>query len=102
AAIDVPRAFYRWRPADPDNPYFGYLAVADAFIVTGDSMSMLAEACSTGRPVHVFEFGGGPAAMRGPRSRRLPVRQWWRWSQLRDQGVLGLHYAFAIRMPARR
>jgi hypothetical protein len=65
-------------------------------------MSMLAEACSTERPVYIFEFGGGPAAMHGPRSADGKVRQWWRWSQLRDQGVLGLPYAFAIGLPAWR
>jgi uncharacterized protein len=102
AALDVPHELYRWRPSDPQNPYFGYAALADEFIVTGDSISMLAEACATERPVHVFEFGGGPAAMRGPRSKTLPVHAWWRWPQLRDQGVVGLHYAFAIGLPATR
>lgn len=102
SAIDVPCHFYRWRPDDPENPYLGFLALADEFIVTADSMSMLAEACTTGRPVHVFEFGGGPAAMHGPRSADKRVRQWWRWSQLKDQGILGLPYAIAIGLPARR
>ena len=100
--IDVPCHFYRWRKDDPDNPHLGFLALADAVIVTGDSLSMLAEACGTGRPVYIFEFGGGPAAMHGPRSHDRKVRQWWRWSQLRDQGVLGLPYAFAIGLPAWR
>ena len=36
-----------------DNPYFGMLAHADAFIVTCDSVNMISEACSTGKPVHV-------------------------------------------------
>jgi uncharacterized protein len=102
SAIDVPCRFYRWRQGDADNPHLGFLALGDAIIVTGDSMSMLAEACSTERPVHVFEFGGGPAAMRGPRAADRKVRQWWRWSQLKDQGVLGLPYAFAIGLPAWR
>ncbi len=101
-AIDVPYLLYRWRQGDPDNPHLGFLALADGVIVTGDSMSMLAEACSTGRPVHIFEFGGGPAAMHGPRPRDPHVRQWWRWSQLKDQGILGLPYAFAIGLPAWR
>jgi hypothetical protein len=102
SAIDVPCVFYRWQQDDADNPYLGFLALADAIIATGDSMSMLAEACSAGRPVYIFEFGGGPAAMHGPRSRNPQVRQWWRWSQLKDQGVLGLPYAFAIGLPAWR
>lgn len=101
-AIDVPCHFYRWQPNDDDNPYLGFLGLADAVIVTADSMSMLAEACCTERPVYMFEFGGGPAAMHGPRSADPRIKQWWRWSQLRDQGVLGLHYAFAIGLPAWR
>jgi mitochondrial fission protein ELM1 len=36
-----------------DNPYFGLMAHADAFIVTCDSVNMITEACSTGKPVHV-------------------------------------------------
>ncbi len=41
-----------------DNPYFGYLAVADAIVVTGDSVNMVSEACMTGRPVHVIDLPG--------------------------------------------
>ena len=37
-----------------DNPYMGYLALADAFVVTGESASMLAEACTTRKPVAIF------------------------------------------------
>ena len=48
------------REAAADNPYFGYLAVADSFIVTCESMSMLAEACSTRKPVHMFDLDTGP------------------------------------------
>jgi mitochondrial fission protein ELM1 len=36
-----------------DNPYRAFLGVADAIIVTGDSMSMCSEACSTGKPVYI-------------------------------------------------
>lgn len=41
-----------------DNPYFGYLGLADAVVVTGDSVNMVCEACTTGRPVHVFPLEG--------------------------------------------
>jgi len=41
------------------NPYFGYLGLADAIIVTGDSVSMVSEACATGKPVYVFDLEGG-------------------------------------------
>lgn len=102
AAIDVPCAFYRFRRNDPDNPHLGYLALADTVIVTGDSLSMLTEACAAKRSVYIFEFGGGPAAMHGPRGQDPRIRQWWRWSQLKDQGLLGLHYGYAIGLPAWR
>jgi len=35
------------------NPYLGMLAHADAFVVTCDSINMITEAASTGRPVHI-------------------------------------------------
>ncbi|VVB13416.1 unnamed protein product [Arabis nemorensis] len=43
---------YIWDGKDP-NPHLGHLALADAFIITADSVSMLSEACSTGKPVYV-------------------------------------------------
>ena len=36
-----------------ENPYFAYLAHADAILVTPDSVSMVSEACATGKPVFV-------------------------------------------------
>ncbi|XP_052173388.1 mitochondrial fission protein ELM1-like isoform X8 [Diospyros lotus] len=44
---------YIWDGKDP-NPHMGHLAWADAFIITADSVSMLSEACSTGKPVYVI------------------------------------------------
>lgn len=44
--------FYIWDGEEP-NPHLGHLAWADAFIITADSVSMLSEACSTGKPVYV-------------------------------------------------
>lgn len=40
------------------NPYFGYLGLADAIVVTCDSVSMVSEAASTGKPVYVFDLPG--------------------------------------------
>jgi hypothetical protein len=56
--------FYEWRSGDPDNPYLGCLAVADALIVTGDSESMLAEALATGTAVSIYPL---PERREGPR-----------------------------------
>ena len=44
-----------------DNPYFGLLALADAFIVTADSVNMVSEAAATGKPVYIAELEGGSA-----------------------------------------
>ena len=41
-----------------DNPYPSMLALADAFLVTADSVNMIGEAVSTGRPVHVLPLAG--------------------------------------------
>lgn len=43
------------------NPYFAMLAAADIVVVTGDSVSMVSEACSTGKPVYVVDLKGGSA-----------------------------------------
>lgn len=42
-----------------ENPYFGYLALADYIIVTEDSVSMTSEALSTGKPVFIAALRGG-------------------------------------------
>lgn len=41
-----------------DNPYYGMLGLADAVVVTCDSVNMISESCSTGRPVHVVKLPG--------------------------------------------
>jgi uncharacterized protein len=44
-----------------ENPYFAFLALADAFLVTADSVSMISEAAATGKPVHILALDGGNA-----------------------------------------
>lgn len=44
-----------------DNPYFAYLALADAIVVTADSVNMVSEAAATGKPIFVAELPGGSA-----------------------------------------
>ena len=54
-------AVHFWKPDDPlarDNPYLAYLASADAVVVTGDSISMVSEAASAGKPVYVWVGDG--------------------------------------------
>ena len=47
-----------------DNPYFGFLSAADTLIVTCDSVSMISEACSTGKPVYLLMLKGGSKKFR--------------------------------------
>jgi uncharacterized protein len=61
--LAVPAHLFRWSKAAKDNPYFAFLGLAETIIVTGDSMSMLAEACATRKPVYIFDLGEGENAM---------------------------------------
>jgi mitochondrial fission protein ELM1 len=38
------------------NPYLGFLGLADAIVVTADSVNMAGEAASTGKPVYVYDL----------------------------------------------
>jgi len=50
-------AFFDWQKDERDgNPYLGLLGGADRFVVTGDSVSMLVEVASLGRPLAIFEL----------------------------------------------
>lgn len=49
---------YIWN-GQGDNPYYGMLGLADSILVTCDSVNMVSEACSTGKPVMVIELPGG-------------------------------------------
>ncbi len=41
-----------------ENPYMGFLAHADVILVTADSVSMISEAVSTGKPVYLLKLKG--------------------------------------------
>jgi uncharacterized protein len=60
AAVDCPADIFRWSRDAAENPYLGYLALADSIIVTCESMSMLTEACATLKPVYMFDLHTGP------------------------------------------
>jgi hypothetical protein len=55
--------FHRWSPEQKpsENPFLGYLALADVLVVTGESESMLAEASASEKSVHIY-----PLAPRRP------------------------------------
>jgi uncharacterized protein len=63
---------YRWHPDPGENPYLALLGLADGFIVTSDSITMMVEVARLGRPLAVFELPKTPSA-------------WWReWASARD------------------
>jgi mitochondrial fission protein ELM1 len=64
SGIESPSILYRWKKDDPDNPFFAFLGLADHVVVTADSVSMMAEACATGRPVYLFDTGQGRTSMK--------------------------------------
>lgn len=49
---------YIWNGQGP-NPYLSILAKADYILVTGDSVSMLSDAGTTGKPVYIIGMEGG-------------------------------------------
>lgn len=62
--IDVTEAATRTAPrifwdGTGENPYPEFLAHAEAFVVTADSVNMTGECCASGRPVYVFHPSGG-------------------------------------------
>jgi uncharacterized protein len=92
-AIDVPCELFRWTPGATDNPYYGYLALADAIIVTCESATMLAEACATRKPVYMFDLGRDDSA-----AFARPPEPWQRrlrrvWSRCNLQRLKALLYA---------
>ena len=57
ASKDIASRAFIW-DGTGDNPYPSMLALADAFVVTTDSVNMIGECVATGKPVHVYEPSG--------------------------------------------
>lgn len=96
AALTAPHEAFSWGESSAENPYLAYLALADRLVVTGESMSMLAEAVVSGAPLYIFDLADCPAHMPGPAS----CPPWWqRTHQLRWKPLS--HY-LAMRLAPRR
>jgi|AMFO01.1.fsa_nt_gi Predicted nucleoside-diphosphate-sugar epimerase len=81
--LTVPAHLFGWSEECGENPYYGYLALADQIVVTSDTVSMLTEACATRKPVHIFDLG-------------QVSRGWKDWSLARLRSLiyrLGMKYA---------
>jgi hypothetical protein len=79
---------YCWDPGNKaDNPYLALLGLADQFIVTGDSISMMVEVARRGKPLAIYElpYQKDPAT----RLRRLLTD-----SSRREAGAAGSGKAF--------
>jgi len=51
---------YEWTPESADNPYLALLGLADGFLVTGDSVSMMAEVVRARKPLAILDLPLGP------------------------------------------
>jgi uncharacterized protein len=60
---------FEWAPGSADNPYLAQLGLADGFIVTGDSVSMIAEVVRARKPLAILDL---------PLSRFGALDQWRR------------------------
>jgi mitochondrial fission protein ELM1 len=66
AKITAPTSAFLWGQGG-DNPYLGFLGLADAVVVTGDSVSMCCEAAATPAPVFIY----APPGLAVPKHERL-------------------------------
>lgn len=80
-----------------DNPYMGMLAWADYILVTADSVSMLSEACTTGKPVYMITLHGGSGRLtklhenlksRGALRPFAGILEKWDYEPLRDSDLV--------------
>lgn len=51
---------FEWQRDATDNPYHALLGLADSFVVTGESISMLVEVAKLGRPLAIFPLPMSP------------------------------------------
>jgi hypothetical protein len=91
--LKAPISVFRWGDPAVENPYLVYLALADRLVVTGESMSMLAEAAATGKPLYIFDLSDCPTGDPGSSG---ACRPWWtRMHNLRYK-PLSHHLAMAL------
>ena len=94
--LAVPHTAWSWGQEEGENPYLAFLALADRLVVTGESMSMLAEAAAIGVPLYIYDLSDCPEAGH----RLAPCPPWWqRTHQLRWKPF---SHALAMRLAPRR
>jgi mitochondrial fission protein ELM1 len=73
--------FFEWKRGAEDNPYQALLGLADGFVATGDSISMLVEVVKLGKPLAIFPLPYG-MIHKVDRIRRVGAR----WLYKPDEG----------------
>jgi mitochondrial fission protein ELM1 len=85
-----------------DNPYLAYLAYADHILVTADSVNMVCEAASTGKPVQIIPLDGGSEKFRrfhaglqqdGVTRPFLGTLERWNYAPFDDTGMVAARVA---------
>ncbi len=82
-ALTGPYHLQPWSAEPRNNPYQGFLALADRLVVTAESVSMITEALATGKPVYLAPV-------------TVPGRPWWlrgasyRWRPLSHRAAMAL------------
>jgi len=54
SALPAGSILYRWTPEARDNPYLALLGLADRFVATSDSVTMMVEVARLGRPLAIY------------------------------------------------
>jgi mitochondrial fission protein ELM1 len=60
AGLPAGTPLYRWVPDAAENPYLALLGLADRFVVTSDSITMMVEVARLGRPLAIFALPPAP------------------------------------------
>ena len=71
AQLPANAVLHEWTRGGDDNPYLALLGLADYFVVTGDSVSMMMEVADCGKPLAIFAL---PADWKGRLWQRLLLR----------------------------
>jgi mitochondrial fission protein ELM1 len=62
AHLPASAGLFAWAAEAGDNPYLALLGLADRFVVTGDSISMMVEVARLGRPLAIFPLPVGKSS----------------------------------------
>jgi len=54
AHLPASAQLFKWEPDTDENPYLALLGLADRFVVTGDSTSMIVEVARLGKPLAIY------------------------------------------------